>query len=208
LYNEAINSASSAITISQSAVSRDDWNLVANRWQDAINLLKTVPASSPNHAKAQAKLTEYQRHLAEAKKRATPPPKPPQQEDGSPEFFSVPIKAQIRGLAVIEVNVNGKQAFDMIFDTGASKTLITASMAYTLGLEPVGKARVVVADGAIVEVDIAQLQSMEIDGRLKRNFQVAVAPPSMPIGLLGQDFFRGYDVTITNKAIEFRKRSL
>ncbi|WP_017719651.1 hypothetical protein [Kamptonema formosum] len=47
---------------------------------------------------------------------------------------------------------------------------------------------------------------MEIDGRLKRKVRVTVAPPAVRIGLLGQDFFQGYDITIRESAIEFRRR--
>jgi aspartyl protease family protein len=47
---------------------------------------------------------------------------------------------------------------------------------------------------------------MEADGRLKRNITVAVAPPAMPIGLLGQDFYEGYDISIKADVIEFRRR--
>lgn len=64
-----------------------------------------------------------------------------------------------------------------------------------------------VADGAIVQMPVAILESMEVDGRLKRKIEVAIAPPSMPVGLLGHDFFDGYDITIKDDVIEFRKRS-
>ncbi|MEQ8957235.1 MAG: aspartyl protease, partial [Coleofasciculus sp. C2-GNP5-27] len=70
-YAEAIDVATSAVTISQSAVSREDWKLVANRWQEAIQLLKAVPASSQHHATAQQKLSQYQNLLADAKQRST-----------------------------------------------------------------------------------------------------------------------------------------
>ncbi|MEQ9548088.1 MAG: retropepsin-like aspartic protease [Coleofasciculus sp. G3-WIS-01] len=206
-YEEAIDVATSAVTISQSAVSREDWTLVANRWQEAIQLLKAVPASSKNHSTAQQKLSQYQNLLADAKQRSTPPPPKPKQGDNSPQFFSVPIKGKLRGIPIIEVTFNDKRQFSMLFDTGATNTLITQEIASTLNLKPVGITQMGVADGAIVQMPVAILESMEVDGRLKRKIEVAIAPPSMPVGLLGHDFFDGYDITIKDDVIEFRKRS-
>jgi predicted aspartyl protease len=94
----------------------------------------------------------------------------------------------------------------MLFDTGANVTLITREIAQSLQLKPQGITQIAVADGAVVAVFQTSLKSMEIDGRLKRNMSVVVAPPAMPIGLLGQDFFEGYDITIKQDVIEFRKR--
>jgi predicted fused transcriptional regulator/phosphomethylpyrimidine kinase len=62
-----------AATIAQSAESKDDWNLVVSRWQNAIALLKTVPKSSPNYTKAQKKIPEYQRNLAYAQQQVKNP---------------------------------------------------------------------------------------------------------------------------------------
>jgi hypothetical protein len=62
-FREAVNKAMSAATITQSAKSKDDWNLVASQWQEAIALMKAVPASSPNYAVAQKKVVEYQPNL-------------------------------------------------------------------------------------------------------------------------------------------------
>ncbi|MFP5271667.1 hypothetical protein [Coleofasciculus sp.] len=35
---------------------------------------------------------------------------------------------------------------------------------------------------------------------------VSVAPPAQRIGLLGQDFFDGYEVTLKKNVIEFRRQ--
>lgn len=205
-YPQAIDAATGAITISRSAVSREDWSLVATQWQQAINLLKQVPNSSKNYATAQQKVRQYQGFMADAKVRATPPPKRTIEGDITPQFFSIPIKGRAGGTPIVEVTFNGSRKFDMLFDTGATGTLITREIAYTLRLKPTGTAQVGIADGSVVEVIVAKLNSIEIDGRIKKNVEVWVAPPAMPIGLLGQDFFEGYDVSIKENAIEFRKR--
>lgn len=69
-FQLAVERATSAARIGQSAQSRDDWRLVANRWQQAITLIKAVPASSPNRAQAQQKLAQYQQSLTYAQRQA------------------------------------------------------------------------------------------------------------------------------------------
>lgn len=70
-YQQAIERASSAYKISQSAQSRDDWRLVINRWQQAIDLMKEVPATNARHRQAQQKLSEYRQNLAFAQRQAS-----------------------------------------------------------------------------------------------------------------------------------------
>ena len=62
-FREAVNKATSAATITQSAKSQDDWNLVASQWQEAIALMKAVPSSHPYYTVAQQKSIDYQRNL-------------------------------------------------------------------------------------------------------------------------------------------------
>jgi predicted aspartyl protease len=73
-YPEAINRASSAFKLGQLAQSQDDWRLVVGRWQQAIDLMATVPTSSPNHGAAQDKLVEYRRNLVVAQQQAAQAP--------------------------------------------------------------------------------------------------------------------------------------
>ena len=70
LYRQAIERASSAFVLSQSAQSQDDWSLVARRWQQAIDLMASVPTANPNHAQAQSKVVEYRNNLNYAKQQA------------------------------------------------------------------------------------------------------------------------------------------
>lgn len=205
-YQEAIDIATGAVNVSKSAVSRDDWSLVASHWQAAIKLLKAVPASSRQYKTAQKKLTEYQGYLADAKLRATLPQSKPCFGETNPEFFSIPIKGRIGGTPIVEVTFNDRK-FDMLFDTGASKTLITLSMATTLRLVPTEIINVRIANGSVVILPIAQVKSQEIDGRFRINVPVAVAPAEAEFGLLGQDFYKGYDLAIKENVIEFRRQA-
>ena len=68
-FSEALDRGMGAAVITQSAVSKDDWNLIASEWQSAIQLLKAVPQSSPNYAMAQKKIPEYQRNLVIAQQK-------------------------------------------------------------------------------------------------------------------------------------------
>ncbi|MEQ8539432.1 MAG: retropepsin-like aspartic protease [Coleofasciculus sp. D1-CHI-01] len=86
LYKQALDAAYSAATISQSAQSGDDWQLVISRWQEAIALLESVSSSSPNYAIAQSKIAEYQGNLNIAQQQATSPRLP------DPEPLSVATK--------------------------------------------------------------------------------------------------------------------
>ena len=72
-FQDASDKAIGAATISQSAQSKDEWNVVFSMWQEAITLMKAVPKSSSNYALAQKKATEYQWSLASAKQQAVKP---------------------------------------------------------------------------------------------------------------------------------------
>lgn len=207
-YAQAIDIASGALSISQSAVCQDDWKLVTKYWQQAINLLKEVPASSPNQVKAKQKLPLYQRYLASAETKAAPPPKakPPRPSAENKAFFKAPIKRLRGGTPIIEVTFNGNQKFEMLLDTGATGTLITMPMASALRLQPIGVTSGTVADGSVVQLPVAYIKSMEIDGRILKKVLVAIAPASREMGLLGQDFFEGYDITIKQDFVEFNRR--
>jgi hypothetical protein len=70
VLEQAADKAASAASIAQSAQSQDDWSLAATRWQQAIVLLKSVPANHPKKVVAQKSIAEYQSKLTNAQKRA------------------------------------------------------------------------------------------------------------------------------------------
>ncbi len=205
-FQKAFDMATGATAMGKSALAREDWVLIAQRWEKVIKLLETVPTSSPNHKIAQEKLSEYKGYLAKAKQRATPRDDTTKTtSDANPKFFSVPIKAKYKGIPIVAVTFNGSKTFDMLFDTGATNTLITSSIAQALELKPVSTANIVIADGSVVSMPVMQLKSMATDGRVKTNVRVSMAS-NMPIGLLGQDFYAGYDINIKTGVIEFSRR--
>jgi predicted aspartyl protease len=231
-YQRAIARASSAVNISQSAQSQDDWRLVASRWQQAIQLMSSVPGSSPNHTQAQTKLRDYRRNLTYAQQQVNRPRDnsnpgsviviapsriastaptnviAPLQNGGvEGGVFNVPIIRRVGGTPVVNVTFNGNQSFEMIVDTGASGTLITRQMAASLRIVPVGEARVDTASARDVSFPLGYVNSIQVGGAVARNIVVAVAGPELGIGLLGHDFFGDYDVTIRQNEVEFRVRS-
>lgn len=205
-YIRAIDIAFGAVAIGKSAEGSEDWKLAASKWEQVISLLKTVPASSRNYRNAQKKLAEYQRYLALSKERSIPP-KPQASVAPAPDkaFFKVAIKRRSGGIPIVEVTFNGKQTSEMLLDTGASSTLINEQLASALKLKIIGTRRASIADGSVVELPVARLKSMEAGGRIIKNVNVTIAPGNAA-GLLGQDFFDGYDITIKEDVVEFRRR--
>jgi GUN4-like len=67
-FLEAENKAISAKNIAKIAQTKEDWTLVVNRWQQAIDLIKAVPTSNPKYALAQKQLAAYQTGLKDAEK--------------------------------------------------------------------------------------------------------------------------------------------
>lgn len=118
--------------------------------------------------------------------------------------FEVPIKRRDRGTPVIDVMFNNQQAFEMLVDTGASHTVITPAMAQSLGLKAVGVAQAETVGGPAV-FPLGLVQSMSA-GRIQMRDVIVAVAPTMEIGLLGQDFYGSYDITIRENSVEFRPR--
>jgi predicted aspartyl protease len=70
-FELGLDKASGGFSISQSAKSSADWNLVASQYQDAIALMKQVQQQSPDFAIAQRKIIEYQLQAKYAQEKAT-----------------------------------------------------------------------------------------------------------------------------------------
>ena len=228
-YQLALDKAESAINISQSAQSPDDWQLAARRWQKAIELMKNVPDSNSNYAQAKKRIVEYQRYLTQAQQKAgisisvssaapnlgkktkdltlnSSLPKPRNiVTNKNPGVFQVPIKYRAGGTAVIDVTFNNNQTFEMIVDTGASSTVITQKMAVDLDVIPEGTAKADTPSAKGVEFALGKIKSMEAGGLQVNDVKVAIAP-ELDLGLLGHDFFSNYDIMIKQNVVEFHAR--
>jgi predicted aspartyl protease len=117
----------------------------------------------------------------------------------------IKIKRRLASTPVIDVMFNGRP-YEMIFDTGASSTLITSRMAGALKLRPTGYRNVIIADGSMVTFPISSIQTVSVGGVTAKNLEVTVADKA-DIGLLGHDFFGKYDVKIRRTIVELHPPS-
>ncbi len=227
-YKLGLEKVSSAQNLRRAALTEDDWKLVASRWQQAIALLKSVPATSTYSKMAKTKLAESETGLTAAQKQVNQVKtasdsglKPSLIAGGaetlnvtsgsrsSPEagkVYRVPIKRRAGGTPIIDVTFNGNQTFEMIVDTGASGTVITQAMAQALNVQVIGKTKVNTASQAGVEVPLGYVSSIAVGSAVVKEVIVAIGNDALPIGLLGHDFFDNYDVTIKQDVVEFKKR--
>ncbi|NJK67308.1 MAG: hypothetical protein HC789_08835 [Microcoleus sp. CSU_2_2] len=83
-FRAAVNSAVKAADLGRSAKTKEDWNSVVDRWQEAVSLMRRVPPSSPHHQVAQTKVVEYQKYLLYAQESAVNP-SPPTPTPTTPE---------------------------------------------------------------------------------------------------------------------------
>ncbi|MDJ0898162.1 MAG: retropepsin-like aspartic protease [Xenococcus sp. MO_188.B8] len=122
-----------------------------------------------------------------------------------PKVFSVPIKRREGGTPVIDVKFNNKYIFEMLFDTGATLTIITTPMAQTLKVKPQRRLPFQTPSNKRVFFEIGTVSSVNTGGIVSEDLDIAIAP-TMNIGLLGQNFYNRYDITIKYGVIEFRRR--
>ncbi|HEY9738131.1 MAG TPA: retropepsin-like aspartic protease [Trichocoleus sp.] len=204
-FREATNRATSAVALGQSAQSPDDWKLAASRWQQALGLMQKVPSGHPNYARAQTKIKEYQQNLTAAQQRASGVPQatasstPAKADDGL--VAQIPIVERRGGTPVVPVTLTGqrgKQQFSMLFDTGATGTLITAEMAQALGVVIVGETVATIADGSQVTLPIGYVDVIEVGGLRKEGVLVAIGGD---VGLLGQDIYGDYGIALGGNSI-------
>jgi aspartyl protease family protein len=97
------------------------------------------------------------------------------------------------------VTFNGQQKFEMLLDTGASQTMITQEMADALKVVPVGRAKVVVASGDVIESPEGSVASIGVGDVVVKEAAVSIGA----VPLLGQNFFGGYDMIIRQNVVEF-----
>lgn len=69
-FRKAVNLATDAAQLAQSASTQADWQKVVETWQQAIQLMQAVPSASPQYRLARQKETEYQANLKIAQGKA------------------------------------------------------------------------------------------------------------------------------------------
>ena len=205
-FTEGVDRAQSAVSIGQSAQSPDDWRLAESRWNQAISLMQQVPETDPNHASAQQKTEEYQQSASQAAQKAAGEVSTSGGAtvvDSNPDGLvaQIPIVRRTGGIPVVPVTLTGNegtQQFTMLFDTGASGTLITAAMARNVGVVIVGEATVIVADGRQVQLPVGYVDTLEVGGLVVRDILVGIGGD---VGLLGQDVYGQYGISAGGSSI-------
>ncbi|MGB7445358.1 MAG: hypothetical protein WA919_30155 [Coleofasciculaceae cyanobacterium] len=69
-FRLAVNNAMRAAKLTQVAHSGEEWKTITSWWQEAFDLVRTVPASSSHYQLAQARVDQYQRNLEYAQKKS------------------------------------------------------------------------------------------------------------------------------------------
>ena len=220
LYQQALSKADAANAIGQSAISKDDWFLVAQSLQESVQMLKSIDPNSTQYRLAAQVLPKYEQQLTSATRKAanfsrkvttttqsqpqsiatTTTSAPPQ----TAATFSIPIQEKLGGVPVIEVTMNGTKV-SMLMDTGASHTLITSSVARRLKLQIDGSSQASTANGNAT-FDSSTIDRVKFGAGEVTQLRVAIGQDNLPYGLLGHDVYDGYDITIKESSIEFRKR--
>jgi clan AA aspartic protease (TIGR02281 family) len=233
-YQDALNTAAAARAVSETAMAKEDWSLVADRWQESISQLKAVPKNSINYPLAMKILPQFQQNLSYARQKSanfkTPKADQPisdlKKSDPSKKIsktdqvtdsqvvitkveqsgsFSLPIISKNNDVPVVEIVINGHDRIPMMLDTGASKTLLTKGVAERLKLVSQGKTKAKTANGT-AEFDTVKLDSVEFGQGKVTDLSVAVGDNNLNYGLLGHDVYKGYDITLAEDNVQFKKR--
>lgn len=220
-YQKALDRADSARSISKSATNPDDWQLAISRWEAAIALLKQVPQNDVNYKYIKPRLSEFQQSLSIAQQRAQGRKvqgtlKPAISADqrlntsdlmtpagAGQRSFQVPIKYRRDRIPVIDVRFNDRRQFEMMVDTGASGTMITAEMAAALGVKEAGQTAIMTPAGPS-STGYGFMGEISAGGKSIYNTPVTIGP----VGLLGHDFFGDCEVSFRSDVIEFTNCSV
>jgi len=117
----------------------------------------------------------------------------------------VPIMRREGGIPIISVLFNG-QPTEMMLDTGASLIVLPQRVATQLQLRPVDSVLIDTASAQDVRMDVAIVNTVQLGSLTKQELPVAISGDHIGIGLLGQNFYSDYDLTIREDVVEFTHR--
>ena len=123
----------------------------------------------------------------------------------TPGVFQSPIKRRQGGIPIIDVSFNNQETVEMMVDTGASATVLPSQVAQRVGVEPEGTVVANTPSQKRVKFPAGRVTSINAGGAIAQDVIIVISP-ALSIGLLGQNFFRRYDVSIKENVVEFRDR--
>lgn len=139
-------------------------------------------------------------------------PEPPRDQQTPASLFSAPLE-RLGSLWVVTVQVNSTRSAKLILDTGASHTMLSYAVARDLVLWAQGPATSMTMQtaGGTVQANVVPIASISLGGAevhdtLATIYDLPEAPPGIE-GLLGQDFFRHFEVTLNAQKGELRLRA-
>lgn len=121
------------------------------------------------------------------------------------KVFHLPILRRVGGVPVVSVTFNDRHRYEMLFDTGATGIVVTEAMAEKIGVKKEMPIIAKTAAGTIT-AHAGRVSSISAGDLTQQNTFVGIAPGLEGRGLLGQSFFKDYDVTIKRDVIELRPR--
>ncbi|MGH7926815.1 MAG: TIGR02281 family clan AA aspartic protease [Candidatus Binatia bacterium] len=167
------------------------------RWSDEKGTLHF--ADNPKSVAERYRNESPKRQVTPFREAALPDPVPKtrQANVSHPQKFTIPLTRE-DGRLLVNGNINSHSSVRFIVDTGASITIIPASMASRLGLDPKGSPSIEIRgvggaiDGRLVEID-----SLKVGGAEARSFDVVVIDDDLRgAGLLGADFLSRFQIDI------------
>ncbi len=122
---------------------------------------------------------------------------------------STPFRLDASGAVVIPVQINGRRTYQLVVDTGSSRSAVSRRLAVEAGAPVVAKAAVV-SIGQETSRLVVRLDRVEAGPAARPDILASVIPdeelqalaPGVD-GVLGQDFLATFDYTI-----DYRKRTL
>jgi clan AA aspartic protease (TIGR02281 family) len=124
----------------------------------------------------------------------------------SEEVESIVRFSTTNGHMVVPVLLNESRNTTLLFDTGASITVLSTQLAQSLGLTAAaGKTIRLKTVAADVQAKVATLDSITVGGLSRSDFPVAVVDLDLDTsgrfeGILGMDFLSNYTIRIDNQA--------
>jgi len=127
-----------------------------------------------------------------------------QKSEGSVKSETIKLRRD-NGVFHVTAMINGKVPAQMVFDTGAGLTTISAKLAGRLGLKPDPtdqKITLKTADGTEVGARLTRLKSVRVGKFTVNDVECAVMPESKGEvdSLLGQSFFKQFKVEFSHEA--------
>jgi len=119
--------------------------------------------------------------------------------------FEVPIERRQGNIPVVKVTFNDEKTVEMMVDTGASITLLPENIAKELGIEQEATIPLDTVGEQNVSTPVGRVKSIKVGEAKAENIAVGISS-SVPLGLLGQNFYGKYDVVIKEEVVEFRVR--